>query len=62
MTLGRFLMVMAGIFAFGILCFLGGMSFKSGKTEIAIFQIMIGIVGPLNVVFGNLINNKSRKE
>lgn len=44
MTLGRFLMVMAGIFAFGILCFLGGMSFKSGNTKTAIFQIMMGFV------------------
>ena len=62
MTLGRFLMVMAGIFVFGILCFLGGMSFKSGNTGNAVFQVMIGIVGPLNVVFNNLINNKRGKE
>jgi hypothetical protein len=62
MTLCRFLMVMTDIFAFGILCFLGGMSFKSGNTGNAVFQVMLGIVGPLNVVFGNLINNKSGKE
>ena len=55
MTLGRFLIVMAAIFAFGFLCFLGGMSFKSGNTGTAIFQIMIGFVGPLHVVFDNII-------
>jgi len=38
------------------------MSFKSGNTGNAVFQVMLGIVGPLNVVFGNLINNKSGKE
>lgn len=54
MSLGRFLMVFGSIFAFGILCFLGGMSFKSGNTGTAIFQIMIGFVGPLNVVFENI--------
>lgn len=53
MSLGRFLMVLGSILAFGFLCFIGGIEFKAGNKGNAMYMAMIGII-LLNIAFDNI--------
>ena len=50
MTLGRFLMVLGSILAFGLMCFVGGMEFKAGNKSNSLYVCIIGFL-LLNTAF-----------
>lgn len=50
MSLGRFLMVLGSILAFGFLCFVGGMEFKAGNKSNSLYVCLTGFI-LLNTAF-----------
>lgn len=54
MSLGRFLMVLGSILAFGFMCFIGGIELKAGNKSNSFYVCVIGFL-LLNTAF-DIIN------
>jgi hypothetical protein len=53
MSIGRFLLVLGSILAFGLICFVSGIEFKAGNKANSFYVFILGFL-LLDTVFNNI--------